>query len=259
MDIGYVIAGALVGLACGLTGIGSGSLMTPLLLFFGINPATAVGTDLLYSSISKIFGMGVHQRNKNIDWKVVKYLATGSLPTAFLTLSILHFVKLDTATLNLFITKSLGIVMVAIALAILFKKKLLEFAQKHASDWMDMDEKSIRKNTIITGIVMGAVVSLTSIGGGALGAVALFMIYPLIPTTRLVGTELAHAVPLSAIAGLGHAGLGNVDFYILTSLLVGSIPAICIGSHFSNKFSDRFLRTALAIMLVLVGLKLSFF
>lgn len=256
MEFTYIISGLAVGFVVGLTGVGGGSLMTPILLWFGITPATAVGTDLLYAAITKAGGVVVHQRKKNIDWKITGWLSAGSLPAALLTLLALHIIKPDVAALNAVIKHSLGIALVLTASAIIFKKQLLAFAQKHASDWLNLPPKKLYTLTLITGIVLGVIVTLSSIGAGALGTVALFLLYPLLPTSRLVGTEIAHAVPLTAIAGLGHAGLGNIDWHVLTNLLLGSLPGIWLGSHLTGHAPDKILRPCLAVMLALVGAKL---
>lgn len=256
MELAYIVAGLAVGFIVGLTGVGGGSLMTPILLAFGINPATAVGTDLLYASITKAGGVLVHQKNRNIDWKITGWLALGSVPAALITVILLHVLHPDTKTLNAVIKHSLGIALMLTAAAILFKKHLLVFAQKHASDFLNMAPAKLNGATVFTGVILGVIVTLSSIGAGALGTVALFLLYPLLPTNKLVGTEIAHAVPLTAIAGLGHAGLGNMDWPLLFNLLAGSLPGIWLGSHLTGRAPDRILRPCLAIMLMVVGGKL---
>ncbi|MBS1155103.1 MAG: hypothetical protein H6R07_1027 [Proteobacteria bacterium] len=252
----YILSGLAVGFIVGLTGVGGGSLMTPILLWFGISPATAVGTDLLYAAITKAGGVVVHHRQRNIDWKITGWLAAGSVPAALATVLALNLLHPDMGTLNALIKHFLGFALILTALAIIFKKALLAFAQRHASDWLNRPQHQLNWLTLVTGLVLGVIVTLSSIGAGALGTVALFMLYPLIPTSRLVGTEIAHAVPLTAIAGLGHAGLGNIDWFVLTSLLTGSLPGIWIGSHLNGRASDKLLRPCLAVMLALVGGKL---
>ncbi len=256
MEAGYIIAGLAVGFIVGLTGVGGGSLMTPILLWFGISPATAVGTDLLYAAITKAGGVVVHHRQRNIDWKITGWLAAGSVPAALLTVLALHLVKPDVDTLNSVIKQALGLALILTALAIIFKKALLGLAKHHASDWLNLPQRRLNQLTVVTGLLLGVIVTLSSIGAGALGTVALFMLYPLLPTSRLVGTEIAHAVPLTAIAGLGHAGLGNIDWFVLTSLLAGSLPGIWLGSRLTGRAPDAILRPCLAVMLALVGGKL---
>ncbi|WP_248919421.1 sulfite exporter TauE/SafE family protein [Pseudomonas entomophila] len=261
MDVGsfgFTIAGLVVGFIVGMTGVGGGSLMTPILLWFGINPATAVGTDLLYAAITKASGVWVHGRNKNIDWKITGWLSLGSVPAAALTLWFLSTLHTDTSALNAIIKQGLAVVLILTALAILFKSRLQAFASKHAGDHYQLSDRSLNILTVITGVVLGVMVTLTSIGAGALGTVALFLLYPFLVTRRLVGTEIAHAVPLTLVAGLGHAGMGNMDWSLLGYLLLGSLPGIYLGSHLTGRISDRVLRPCLATMLLLIGYKLAF-
>lgn len=261
MDVGsfgFTLAGLIVGFIVGMTGVGGGSLMTPILLWFGINPATAVGTDLLYAAITKASGVWVHGRNKNIDWKITGWLSLGSVPAAALTLWFLSTLHADTSALNAIIKQGLAVVLILTALAILFKSRLQAFASKHAGDHYHLRDRTLNILTVITGVVLGVMVTLTSIGAGALGTVALFLLYPFLVTRRLVGTEIAHAVPLTLVAGLGHAGMGNMDWSLLGYLLLGSLPGIYLGSHLTGRISDRVLRPCLATMLLLIGYKLAF-
>ena len=261
MDVGsfgFTIAGLVVGFIVGMTGVGGGSLMTPILLWFGINPATAVGTDLLYAAITKASGVWVHARNKNIDWKITGLLSLGSVPAAALTLWFLSTLHTDTSALNAIIKQGLAVVLILTALAILFKSRLQAFASHHAGDHYHLSAGTLNTLTVLTGVVLGVMVTLTSIGAGALGTVALFLLYPFLVTRRLVGTEIAHAVPLTLVAGLGHAGMGNMDWSLLGYLLLGSLPRIYLGSHLTGRISDRVLRPCLAAMLLLIGYKLAF-
>ncbi|SDS12977.1 hypothetical protein SAMN05216221_1134 [Pseudomonas oryzae] len=256
--IGFVVAGLVVGFIVGMTGVGGGSLMTPILLWFGINPATAVGTDLLYAAITKSSGVLVHRKNDNIDWKITGWLALGSVPAAALTLLFLNSLHTDQQALNALIKQALGFVLLLTALAILFKKQLMAFASRHADDSFHLSAPTLNTLTVVTGVILGVMVTLTSIGAGALGTVALFMLYPFLPTRRLVGTEIAHAVPLTLVAGLGHAGMGSIDWQLLGYLLVGSLPGIYLGSHLTGRIPEHLLRPCLAVMLSLVGFKLAF-
>jgi len=261
MDVGsfgFTIAGLVVGFIVGMTGVGGGSLMTPILLWFGINPATAVGTDLLYAAITKGGGIWVHARNKNIDWKITGLLSLGSVPAAALTLWFLSTLHTDTTALNAIIKQGLAVVLILTALAILFKSRLQAFANRHAGDHYHLSDRSLNCLTVLTGVLLGVMVTLTSIGAGALGTVALFLLYPFLATRRLVGTEIAHAVPLTLVAGIGHAGMGNMDWSLLGYLLLGSLPGIYMGSHLTGRISDRVLRPCLATMLLLIGYKLAF-
>ena len=254
--LGFIVAGLVVGFIVGMTGVGGGSLMTPILLWFGINPATAVGTDLLYAAITKSGGIVVHHRNRNIDWSITGWLTLGSVPAAALTLWLLSTLHSDTEALNAVIKHALGYVLLLTALAILFKQRLLSFAKRHAGDHYHLSDRTLNALTVGTGILLGVMVTLTSIGAGALGTVALFLLYPYLVTKRLVGTEIAHAVPLTLIAGLGHASMGNMDWHLLGYLLMGSLPGIYLGSHLTGRISDRVLRPCLAAMLGFIGYKL---
>jgi uncharacterized membrane protein YfcA len=256
--VGLIVAGLVVGFIVGMTGVGGGSLMTPILIWFGIPPSTAVGTDLLYAAITKSGGVFVHNKKKNINWTVTGWLTLGSVPAALLTLLILHNLKTDLEVLNKTIKYSLGWALLFTSVAIVFKKKLLTISQKHAGDKFHSESKTQNFLTVAIGVMLGATVTLTSIGAGALGTVTLFFLYPLLPTPKLVGTEIAHAVPLTLVAGLGHATMGNLDLNILGHLLLGSLPGIYLGSMLSGKLPDLMLRNAIAIMLFYVGFKLVF-
>ncbi|MBQ0909321.1 sulfite exporter TauE/SafE family protein [Flavobacterium sp. F-328] len=257
-QIGFVIAGLIVGFIVGLTGVGGGSLMTPILLWFGIPPTTAVGTDLLYAAFTKMGGIFVHHKKKNIDWSITAWLSLGSVPAALLTLWILNSIKTDISAINSIIKYSLGWALLFTSVAIIFKKKLMVIAQKYAGDKFHRESKTQNALTVAIGVLLGVTVTLTSIGAGALGTVTLFFLFPLLPTPKLVGTEIAHAVPLTLVAGLGHASMGNLDLTLLGQLLMGSLPGIFIGSLLSGKVPDLLLRNAIAIMLFFVGYNLIF-
>ncbi|MEB0040130.1 MULTISPECIES: sulfite exporter TauE/SafE family protein [unclassified Pseudomonas] len=257
-NFGLVLAGLTVGFIVGMTGVGGGSLMTPILLWFGINPATAVGTDLLYAAITKSGGVLVHRKNKNIDWAVTGWLTLGSVPAVVLTLWYLSSLHTAPQTMNALIKQALGFVLLVTALAIFFKKQLLEFSHKRAGGDYSLSGTRLNTLTVITGLILGTMVALTSIGAGALGTVALFILYPFLPTRRLVGTEIAHAVPLTLVAGLGHASMGNMDWHVLGFLLMGSLPGIYIGSQLTGRISDNLLRPCLAVMLACIGYNLAF-
>ncbi|QSB26895.1 sulfite exporter TauE/SafE family protein [Flavobacterium sp. CLA17] len=257
-QIGLVIAGLFVGFIVGLTGVGGGSLMTPILLWFNIPPTTAVGTDLLYAAFTKMGGVYVHNKKSNINWKITGWLSLGSVPAALLTLWILESIKTDITTLNALIKYSLGWALLFTSVAILFKNRIMKFSKKHAGDRFHKESTTQNVLTVAIGVLLGATVTLTSIGAGALGTVTLFFLYPLLPTPKLVGTEIAHAVPLTLVAGIGHASMGNLDLVLLGQLLLGSLPGIYIGSMLSGKVPDLFLRNAIAVMLFMVGYKLIF-
>lgn len=258
MDIGYIISGFAVGLLVGLTGVGGGSLMTPLLVFlFAFKPAIAVGTDLLFASITKTVGVSVHHgTHGSVDWKIVRQLAYGSLPAAIITIFILRQLDQSGKDISGLITYSLGIALILTSIAVLIRSVLQRNAPppEAESSVGRFGDKQL-PYTIFTGVVLGALVTLSSVGAGALGTVALFFLYPRLPTVKVVGTDLAHAIPLTAIAGLGHLSLGNVNFTLLGSLLIGSVPGIWLGSHLSARIPDKILRPALATVLLLIGCK----
>lgn len=256
MDPLYTLSGFLVGFIVGITGVGGGSLMTPLLvLAFGIAPATAVGTDLLYASLTKLFGGWAHHRRGTVDWKVVGLLALGSVPAALLSLWLLKTLAVDDKHLRVVITGVLSVALVLTALALLFKPYLQRLGRADGAIY-ELQARHRRGATVLTGAVLGALVTISSVGAGALGVVVLVFLYPRTPTVKIVGTDIAHAVPLTLVAGLGHAALGTVDYGLLGSLLLGSIPGIYIGSHLGARIPERILRPMLAAMLLLIGGKL---
>lgn len=252
MDFLYTISGFVVGFIVGLTGVGGGSLMTPLLvLVFGIVPATAVGTDLLYAAITKMGGVWVHGRRSNVDWKIVGLLASGSLPASLVTVWALKKYTLETESFNTLITTTLGVALILTALVLIFREQLQKFVKHHVGElW---HERHPVAATVATGLLLGALVTISSVGAGALGVAALTFLYPRLSAVKIVGTDIAHAVPLTAVAGLGHMALGTVDLMLLASLILGSLPGIYLGSHLSVKIPERVLRQILASMLVLIG------
>lgn len=255
MDWLYTLSGFVVGGIVGLTGVGGGSLMTPLLvLLFGIHPATAVGTDLLYAAITKAGGTTVHAKKGHVDWRITGLLASGSIPASLLTIWALSFLPKQSPTITHIISVSLGAALLLTALAIIFRQKLQSYALSHAEDRTHTRFQA--PITVATGVLLGILVTVSSVGAGALGVAVLFFLYPKLPAIRIVGSDLAHAVPLTLIAGLGHWAIGSVDWSLLGSLLLGSLPGIWLGSHASSRVPERFLRPMLAIMLVLVGSKL---
>lgn len=244
------LAGLGVGFLVGLTGVGGGAIMTPLLIFgFGLAPLLAVGTDLLYAAITKLGGVVTHARQSTVDWRIVRRMAMGSLPATLLSLWVLG--QLDTSSTQMegFVTTTLGVALIMTALALLLRQHLRDSHLALVERWQ-------RPATIATGAVVGVLVTLTSVGAGALGAAALFWLYPRLRSASVVGTDIAHAVPLTAVAGLGHWQLGSVDFSVLGALLLGSLPGIYLGSRFSNKLPDRWLRPAMATLLFFIGIRL---
>lgn len=253
MDWAYSLSGLIVGFIVGLTGMGGGSLMTPLLvLLFGVPPATAVGTDLLYASITKAGGVWVHGRRGNVDWRVVGWLAAGSLPAAAATVWVLNSLKHENAHLATLISGVLGVALILTALALLFRERLHQLSSRRGLAGASAD-RNLAALTLAAGVALGILVTISSVGAGAIGLAALIWLYPRLASVKIVGSDIAHAVPLTAVAGLGHFYMGTVDFTLLGYLLVGSLPGIYLGSHMSSKFPEKVLRPALACMLLLIG------
>ncbi len=245
--------GALVG----VTGVGGGALMTPLLvLLFGVAPHTAVGTDLLYASITKVFGAAMHHNHGSVDWTVVKRLAWGSLPAAALTLLWMQLWGIDRVSGGVIIN-AVGIALLITSLGMLFKEPLHSLSRKLQVTRSSRLRTLQAQLTVSAGVVLGVVVTLTSIGAGALGTVMLVYLYPArLTPNKLVGTDLAHAIPLALLAGLGHLTLGNVDFMLLLNLLAGSIPGVLLGSLVSTRAPLQFIRYAIALVLAAVATKM---
>jgi len=256
----YAFSGALVGIIVGLTGIGGGSLMTPLLLLFGIPPHIAVGTDLLYAAITKAGGTISHHKNKTIKWNIALVMAAGSIPAAIATGVMLSYFFEDFQHYTGVITTSLGVMLVLTATLLIFRRRIQVFANKQADltgiSWLQKNKTLI---TLIMGVVLGCLVTLSSVGAGAIGTAILLVLYPKLKSMNIVGTDLAHAVPLTLIAGLVHMGLGNVDYSLLAALLVGSLPAIHLGTKLGTKIPENILRQALATLLLILGVKYIFF
>ena len=253
--IQYIVAGFAVGLLVGLTGVGGGSLMTPILLiFFNVKAAVAVGTDLLYASITKSVGIFAHGKLGNIDWKMVRLLAYGSLPASIITLLYLKNMDIASEGAVASIKFWLGIALLLTSISVIFRNQLAKLAK--TGHWIN--PKYVPALTVVLGVILGYLVTLTSVGAGALGVTALLILYPKVNITKIVGSDVAHAVPLTLIAGLGHASLGTVDYSLLGTLLIGSIPGIWIGSHLSSKVAEHWVRVLLALILVYVGQKLAF-
>lgn len=255
MDYGYIIAGFVVGWLVGLTGVGGGSLMTPiLLLFFNVKAAVAVGTDLLYASLTKSVGIFAHGKLGNIDWRLVGILALGSVPASFITTLLIRQFDAGSDTIVNGIKFWLGVALLLTSLSVLFRHEIMK-SVKHDDH---INPKFTPAATFVLGIVLGFMVTLTSVGAGALGVTALLLLYPHVHINRIVGSDVAHAVPLTLVAGLGHASLGTVDYGLLGTLLIGSIPGIWIGSHMTKVIGEVWVRTVLALILVYVGQKLVF-
>jgi uncharacterized protein len=251
----YALSGFCVRFVVGLTGVGGGSLMTPLLvLLFGFHPATAVGTDLLYASVTKTCGTAVHHIGRTIEWRIVGWLGAGSLPASIVTLLLisrqLHNSGSAVASL---ISYVLGYGLLVTALSLLFRRRILVLAHV-----LSLHRRPRRESaaTVLLGALLGVLVSLSSVGAGAVGVTMLVLLYPHLPIVRIVGTDIAHAVPLTLVAGLGHLAVGTVDLSLLASLLIGSLPGIALGSVIAPRAPERALRLLLAAVLALVGIRL---
>lgn len=256
IDTDYALAGGLTGFVVGLTGVGGGALMTPILLiFFGVSPTTAIATDLWFAAITKLVGARVHHTNGNIDWQVAKRLWLGSLPIALL---IVIIVSLGTQVAKIdWLTKAIGGVVLITAIGLLAAPKLVVYAQGLRLGKPERFKAIQPALTVLSGGVLGLCVALTSVGAGALGSVMLLYLYPLRMTPhRLVATDIVHAIPLAVVAGLGYLFAGLVDWKMLASLLVGSIPSVLLGSLLAIKIAGRGIQIALALVLVAAGVKL---
>ena len=252
----YSLSGFAVGMLVGMTGVGGGSLMTPILiLLFGIHPATAVGTDLLYAAATKTGGSLVHGFARSIDWRVVRRLATGSTPATLTTLAILSQTNLSGEATRSLITLVLSIALFATAFVLVFGGPIVALYRARVSE---LDPRRTGVITILVGAVLGVLVTISSVGAGALGVIALIMLYPQMPMAKVVGSDIAHAVPLTLIAGLGHWGMGAVDWHIIVSLLVGSLPGIFIGSFFAIRIPERALQLILATTLFVVATRIAY-
>jgi hypothetical protein len=252
----YTLSGLVVGLLVGFTGVGGGSLMTPMLvLLFHIHPGTAVGTDLLYAGATKSVGTVVHGASGTIEWGIVGRLASGSVPAAAITLLALsHFhARMDAA--HGVITTVLGAALILTGVAILFRRIILKFFADRVGDITPGRKTWF---TVLLGAILGVLVSISSVGAGAIGVTVLLVLYPKLPAAKLVGSDIAHAVPLTLMAGFGHWMMGSVDFTLLLSLLVGSVPGIIVGSLLASRTPDSVLRPILASTLALVGGRLFF-
>ncbi|MGA2940873.1 MAG: sulfite exporter TauE/SafE family protein [Xanthobacteraceae bacterium] len=252
----YSLSGFAVGLLVGLTGVGGGSLMTPILiLLFGIHPASAVGTDLLYAAATKTAGSLVHGYNRTVDWRVVRRLASGSVPATALTILALSFVNLNGALARDLIAGLLTIALFFTALTLVFRDRIVRLYGQRIGR---MSERRVAGLTVAVGVVLGVLVSISSVGAGAIGVTALILLYPQLPIARIVGSDIAHAVPLTLVAGLGHWWLGSINLSLLIPLLLGSVPGIVLGSYVVTRVPETALRLLLAGTLAIVATKLAF-
>lgn len=257
MDVSFVVSGFAVGLLVGMTGVGGGSLMTPLLtLLFGVSPAVAVGTDLAFASITKGVGTFTHRLRGTVHWDIVRRLCIGALPAALLaSLSLKYFGTLN-QDIGQLIRYMIGGSVLLTVVALLFKRKMLEWITAHPE--RQLQGRSLALATIVSGAVLGVLVTISSIGAGAIGATVLVLLYPRLTAAEVAGTDIAYAVPLTAIAAIGHWWLGSIDWNLLLALLIGSLPGITLGSYVARAVPEKLLRGLLAVILVTVAFKLIF-
>jgi uncharacterized protein len=258
-DFAFIFAGFFVGLVVGLTGVGGGSLMTPILIFgFGIKPYLAIGTDLLFAAFTKLGGTINLARSKTVDWRIVGLLCAGSIPAALASIYLLHSVGTTDPAVQKLMTTTLGFALILTALATLYK------AIKGKTTPRNLSAEQLAHATtprhwvlpVLFGALIGTLVSITSVGAGAIGVTVLMLLYPALPLPRIVAADLAYAVPLTLVAGLGHASIGSVDWPLLAKLLAGSLPGIWLGTKFGARVPERAIRSLLSLLLAYAGVKL---
>jgi uncharacterized membrane protein YfcA len=258
-DIALIFAGFIVGIVVGLTGVGGGSLMTPILIFvFGVKPYLAVGTDLLFAAFTKMGGTVKMARTGLVPWRVVLHLSAGSIPAALLTLWVLKTMGPANPEIQRLMTTTLGIALLLTAAATLYKALRGKSAPIRINAGQENQATTPRHWSLplLFGALIGTLVSITSVGAGAIGVTVLMVLYPLLPLPRIVAADVAYAVPLTLVAGAGHASLGSVDWSMLTWLLAGSLPGIWLGSHFMTRVPERAIRGLLSLLLAYAGTKL---
>lgn len=250
----FTAAGILVGFAVGVTGVGGGSLMTPILiLFFGFSPAQAVGTDLLYAAGTKCFGVWLHGRQRTVAWGVVGLLAAGSIPGSILTVVVLHNIGIDEGVERV-MTLTLGGAVAVTALLTLFRQRAMRAVRPENAPLARQTLVRLRAPiTVAISFLLGMLVTLSSVGAGVLGTMLLFWLYPRLPAIKIVGSDIAYAVPLTLVAGLGHMSLGTTDFAVLGYLLLGSLPGIYLGTRLGYRLPDGILRPLVACLLLVIG------
>jgi uncharacterized protein len=255
MTLTYVVSGFAVGLLIGLTGVGGGSLMTPLLtLLFGVPPTVAVGTDLAFASVTKVAGTFAHRFRGTVHWKIVQRLSFGALPAAILsTLALKYFGALD-KEIGQIIRYSIACSVLLTVIAILFRSRMQAWLNAHPG--RQLHGVRLTAATIFAGALLGTLVTISSIGAGAIGATILVLLYPRLSPAEIAGTDIAYAVPLTAIAAFGHWWLGSINWELLAMLLLGSVPGITLGSLAARAVPEKILRVLLATTLTGVAAKL---
>jgi uncharacterized membrane protein YfcA len=254
MDLVFVVSGLIVGFVIGMSGVGGGSIMTPLLVMgFGVAPATAVGTDLLYAGFTKAGGTLARGKLGSVDWRIAGFLALGSVPAALLTSMILSRFSSGSVEVGTAITSMLGVMLLVTAVALIFRHRLLAQDGPFGLWFKNLRSRNSFSMTLGLGALLGVLVTLTSVGAGAFGVVALLMLYPQLPTNHLAGTDIVHAVPLTLVAGTGHAITGSVDYTLLGNLLIGSLPGIVAGSLLAHRVPEQVMRYVMGVVLFAVG------
>ena len=257
--ITHIVAGALVGLCIGLTGIGGGSLMTPLLLLLGYPAPVAVGTDLLYAAITKAGGLWTHSRAGHVRWRLMLTLAAGSLPMAILTIWLLRtYFGGNTESIAPILTSFLGVMLIVTALVVFFRQRLQAAIASQSQDRHPL-ERQLPALTLAVGALLGVCVTLSSVGAGAFATAVILLLYTRLSAAQVIGTDIAHAVPLTLVAGMGYLFLGQVDLMLLVGLLIGSLPGVTLGAKLATRAPDGVLRPILGSILLLLGVRLIFF
>src|SRR3954464_13930367 len=250
----YVVSGFAVGLLVGMTGVGGGSLMTPLLiLLFGIHPTTAVGNDLLYAAATKTGGSLQHGWARRSHWPAVIRLGSGSIPASILTLLAMSQLDLNGASERSLVNLVLCFALMLTAISLIFRKSILD---RYRQRLEKLDDITTARLTVVVGVALGVLVSISSVGAGAVGVTALLLLYPRLPMANIVGSDIAHAVPLTLVAGIGHWAMGAIDWPLMGVLLIGSLPGIIIGSYCATRVPETALRVLLAATLLVVATKL---
>ncbi len=262
LDVAPALFGLVVGFLVGLTGVGGGSLMTPFLLSIGVPAPTAVGTDLVYATVTKVVGSTQHYRQRSVNVQVALFLGLGSIPASLLGVLTLELMEraYDAETVRAIMVTIIAATLVLVGASLIFRTFLPERPDKKDNGtpvWDGVSKMSRRRRvyTILFGATGGYLVGLTSIGSGSIMAIILLLLYPLSPAV-VVGTDIAHATVLSFVTGLAHAAGGNVDFALAGTLLVGSVPGVLVGSLLAPRIPGKPLRIILACMLVFVGARL---
>jgi uncharacterized membrane protein YfcA len=255
MSISYILSGFAVGLLVGMTGVGGGSLMTPLLtLLFGVTPSVAVGTDLAFASLTKTAGTISHRSHGHVQWHIVRKLCAGALPAAVLAaLALRHFGPLN-HEIGEVIRYTIAVSVLLTVIAILLRKRMIDWI--HAKPGRQLQGRALVVATVAAGALLGTLVTVSSIGAGAIGATLLVLMYPRLTPAEVAGTDIAYAVPLTAIAAFAHWWLGSIDWSLLLTLLVGSVPGITLGSWAARAVPERFLRGLLAMTLTGIAARL---